>query len=453
MGTTLSLPNLVRAQVRSAREAAFDFGPVREDHQRIMEAMSAARMEGEARRFSRFGLQEFAGMAPGPNGTGGKNQLLPFRPNTRQRMRLAGGPIPITAFNTALQPLTFPQIGLLSGIYLFVAASVSDAASSPAATLNAFKSGPFNLTKRITGALNLGTNNVYDVSGYGLYGVNKVQAINSDQALFQQGTSAIPGYANTDEYFQYPLTGSLTQNVAAAFTYVLYIPVSVNDHEQFHLGLLNLQAPEVRKTLSISTGQLSDVYTTSDAITLGGNIYPYMEYFEVPNPQAVALPPRIMHRLLEDRTPILNTGDTTYLTPRQGYLLQALQTISLNGAITKSGGVPGNIGTPLGTPDMQQQRVVFNKTDTPYQNDFILQRALARMRYGSGAGLANDLPAGTFIWDFFNAKGLPTRGDLRDVIDTESLSTLELITTISAGATLGSGNNFIDTVRRITQSY
>lgn len=357
-------------------------------------------------------------------------QLAAFRPNTRQRIQKVGQ---LAASFASTQSITFPQVGLLSRIFLWANLTLSDAAASPATAINAFCGYPFNVLKRITGATNLGTATVFDLSGYGAYQVDKITDTSVE-------TAKASGDQTTDNMFQYTTTGYV-QNTAKVLQFVVMIPVALNDGPQFSLGLINLQAPEIRFTLTVQFGQSSDALASADAITLGGNVNVYYQYYEVPDPSQVALPPRVLHRLIEDRTTITSTGDTTYLVPRQGVLLQMIHALSLNGAISKN------------STDLTNMRLVFNKTDTPYNYvDIIVARMLNRFRYGF-SGNSNDLPAGTWPWDFFDADQAPTRGDLRDAVDTEALSTLESIFTISSGATLGSNNNFLDTVRRITQNY
>ena len=363
-------------------------------------------------------------------------QLAPFRPNTRQRMQTVGS-IPISGGSSA--SLTFPQVGLLARIFLFCNATVSDAAASPSVAASAF--GPWNLLKRLTGVTNLGTATVFDVSGYNLFAMStafdtafKLNAANSD--------------VSSDPFYQYPTSG-FVQNTPKAVTFCLVIPVTANDEDQFSIGLINLQAPELRFTLQVqfsgtpgaASGSISDVYTTSDTLTLGGNLYVYYEYYEVPNPSAVALPQRIMHRLLEDSQPITAGGDQLYTVARQGILLQLLHTCVLNGTIDKT------------ASDYVGRRLVFNKTDTPYRFDYIVDRILNRLRYGY-SGADTDLPGGSFLWDFFRtASGAPSAGDLRDAIDSEALSTLESYVTLTGSPTLGSGTNFLQSIRRITQQY
>jgi hypothetical protein len=354
-----------------------------------------------------------------------------FRPNTRQRFAKVAT---VNAAFSTQQDIPFPQVGLLSRIFIYANTTISDAASSPSVTATTY--GPYNVLKRIKGNLNLGTSTVFDMSGYGAYQVNKVTDTCIETKV--ENTDVTSATSGTNNLYQYPTT--YVQTTAKSVQFVIMIPVSINDGPQFHIGLINLQAPEVRFTLSLIFGQASDVYTTSDTLTLAGTVSVYYQYYEVPNPDAVQLPPRVMHRLLEERTAIVATGDTTYLVPRQGVLLQLIHTLTLNGAISAN------------TTDLVSRRLVFNKTDTPYNMDYIADRIYNRFRYGF-SGSDKDLPAGTFLWDFFDADQAPTRGDLRDAIDTEALSTLESILTINSGATLGSGNNFVDSVRRITQQY
>lgn len=361
-------------------------------------------------------------------------QLKALRPNTRQRIQKVGT---LAIANGTQQSVTFPQVGLMSTIFLFANATVSDAAAAPAVAASTF--GPWNLLKRITGITNLGTATLFDLSGFGAYQLSKLIDTCVEFASANTDTTG-------DQLYQYPVAG-FVQNTPKAVSFVLMIPVDVNDGDQFQIGLINLQAPEIRFTLQLTFSatpaaatSLADVYNTADTLTLGGNVNVYYEYYEVPNPSEVMLPPRILHRLIEDRTPIAAAGDVLYTVPRQGILLQLLHNVILNGQISKN------------STDVLSRRLVFNKTDTPYNMDYIVDRILARKRYGL-SGTKQDLPGGTFVWDFFNAQCAPSRGDLRDAIDSEALSTLESYVTLANGVTLGANNNFVDSIRRITQQY
>jgi len=356
-------------------------------------------------------------------------QRLPFRENTRQRIQRIPGALP-AAFGT-VQSVTLPQVGLLSRIFLFANLTIADAAATPAVTASSTAS-PYNALKRIRGYTNLGTATVFDMSGYGAYNVSKITDTCVDLKATNVDTVA-------DPFLQYPVAG-LVQNVARALQFVMMIPVSFNDGIQFAVGLINLQSPEIRFTLELTFGQGSDVYTTADVLTLGGAVQAYYEYYEVPDPDQVELPDKVFHRLLEERIAFNSTGDVTYLLPRMGILHQLIQIVTVNGAVDKS------------ATEVSGRRLVFNKTDTPYSFDYIVDRILARYRYGL-PGTSQDLPGGSYIWDFADSEQAPTRGDLRDAVDTEALSTLEAIVTVSGTPALGANNNFIDNVRRISQNY
>jgi hypothetical protein len=376
--------------------------------------------------------------------SGGSNKLAAFRPNTRQRVATIGS---VSAAAGTQQSITFPQVGLMESIFLFCNTTFTDSATTPAVTASTF--GPFNLLKRVTGITNLGTATIFDLSGYGCQLVDNVLYTASN--LRGSNADVVAGNT-TDPLYNYPTT--FTSATAKAVTFVLFIPVAANNGPQFHIGLLNLQAPEIRFTLQLTFSPslagaattLPDAYVSSDGgtYTLGGSVYVYYRYYEVPNPARVQLPPRILHRLLEDRTPILATGDTTYLVPRQGILLQAIHNVVIAGVVDQT------------ATNVTGRRLVFNKTDTAYKFDYIFDRISNRLNYGyssSGASQMRDLPAGAYVWEFFDADLTPSSGDLRDVIDTEALSTLESFITLASGASLGTSNNFIDTVRRITQNY
>lgn len=405
---------------------------------------------GEAGTFPGFDLQQFAGVgvmarrrgrvrgqgrAPAPAAAGagaqGSGTLKPFRPSTRQRIqRILAPNVPLsltTASFGSTASIQLPQVGFLSRIFIFVNLQVNDSAASPSVTQTTF--GPWNFLKRISLISNLGTANIVDISGYGLYVLNKMLDPSVDLK------TSLPEIGSTDTIFQYPST--YVQNTPKTLSYCLMIPVSINDGLEFHLGLINLQAPELRVNLNFQFGNISDIYTTSDTITLtGGSVDLAYEYYEVPKPDEVDLPPRTFHRILEDRLAFNQVGPVTYLVPRQGVLQQLIHTVSLNGARS------------LNNTDVVSRQIVVNKTDTVYNQQYLVDRLLNRFRYGPG-----EIPASSFAWDLYNAIELPSRGDLRDVLDTEAPSTLESIININSAATLGSNNNFIDTVRRIFQGY
>lgn len=75
-----------------------------------------------------------------------------------------------------------------------------------------------------------------------------------------------------------------------------------------------------------------------------------------------------------------------------------------------------------------------------------MQKILQRERYGY------NLPTGVIVKDFAYALQHPEESDLRDAINTEMVTTTDAIVQVSSGATLGSNNNFLTSIREILQS-
>lgn len=342
----------------------------------------------------------------------GAQELLPFRAGTRQR-NYKFGLIPY-ATGTLGTPLNLPQIGMLSRIIAQLRGTVTY--SAPGALSD---QGPWNIISRLQLLTNIGAANVYDVSGYGAFTIMRTLQSGWSPELAGFGASLTP---NADVHV-WPLSGT-----AQAFTLTYEVPVGINDGGNFETGLLNAQAPETRITLQASFGQLTDPATLVTATT--GNLHCYEEFYEIGDLNQFALPPLALVRWLEEQQSITGTGDSVYTVPRMGAVANVIHVVTLNGARSDSIDACG---------------IKFNKTDAVYTNERQWMRVEERRSYSV-------LPTvGVYYWDFFNAYGGVNRGDTRDTIDSEQLTTLESIVTVSSGASLGGNNNFLKTVRRIFQ--
>jgi hypothetical protein len=206
--------------------------------------------------------------------------------------------------------------------------------------------------------------------------------------------------------------------------------VGANQGSEFDAGLQNLQAPEIRVTVDLQCGALTDPNPLATAIT--GNFTIWYEYYELPDPNIADLPPLMVVRTLEESQPVVGTGDCIYTLPRMGSLLYLLHYFIANGV--RSNGY-------------DKASVKFNKTTTIYDQDRALLRLLTR------EFSEQDMPAGAYAFDFWHASQDLSAGDNRDTIDTEEISTVESILTVSSGTVLGANNNFLRTVRRFTQVY
>jgi hypothetical protein len=359
-----------------------------------------------------------------------QQQLKPLAQNTRQRYIRSGNPLAYTGFNQ-LQQMNFTQVGYVDRLIVQHSFQITDTAAVPATAAAAAGLGPWSLVKRLTLQTNLGTSTVFDTSGWGAFQVGKLYDRDVDL-----GTAY--GTADTvDPLFAYPVTGYV-QNVAKTINFCHVIPVALNDGDQFTIGLLNLQAPEIQATLSINIGQPADILATADTLTLTGTSTVFQEFYEVPNPAArVAAPKRILHRWVEDgTTPITVAGENIYTLPRQGKLLRLVHWAILNGVLDTK------------TADVLQFNLVANQTDFIYRKDTLSFLIEQRIRYGLKA-----LPPGVYAWDFFNASQAVNRGGNRDIIDTQKISVLESRCILASGVVLGANNNQLAAVRNILQGY
>lgn len=339
-------------------------------------------------------------------------QLLPFRSGTRQR-HFKVGFIPYAA-NTTGTPLTLPQVGMLSRIVCQQRGVITYSAPGTLAD-----QGPWNMLSRLQLLTNIGAANVFDTSGFGAFTLMRTLAPGWSPDLAGIGTTFTP---NADIHV-FPLSGA-----AQAFVLTYEVPVSVNDGGNFETGLINLQAPETRVQLVAQFGALTDPATLVTANV--SNLHVYYEYYEIGDLNTFALPPLALVRWLEENQSITAVGDNVYTVPRMGAVANIIHVVTCNA---------------VRTDGIDQFQVKFNKTDAVYQDERQWRRVEERRLYQT---LPN---VGVYYWDFFHAYSGVNRGDTRDTIDSEALTTLESIVTISSGTALGANNNNLKTIRRIFQ--
>lgn len=340
------------------------------------------------------------------------NKLLPFRQGTRQRFAKVG--TRAFAASSALEPLQMPRVGLLSRIYVQYRGPVT---LSGAGALS--DKGPWNLVSRFRVNANIGSAAIVDLSGYGAYLVSRKHDFPGFAPDLAGVGSTVP---SADLHAAAVAMGANTW----ALTWC--IPIAANARNEFDAGLINLQAPEVQVQLEIVAGALLDPATLVTANT--GTFHVFYEYYEIPDPRQFQLPPLVLCRTVEEQQPIAAVGDNIYTVPRQGVLLNLIHVVTLNAARSDS---------------FDEQSIRFNKTDTVYR----MERQAARI----GDRVRNVLNpiTGVTEYDLFDTKAAISQGDTRDAIDTEELSTLESLITVSSGATLGANNNTLASIRRILQ--
>lgn len=336
----------------------------------------------------------------------GQQQLLAFRPNTRQK-RLKFGTAAYSLGGS--QSILLPEVGYLARIFLYFVGSVTYSGASTAADL-----APYSLFKRISVTLNNSATDLFNVSGFGAFLVNSVL---TKGGRLDQNTDA--------DFYAYPLSGA-----AQDFVLGLQIPISMSQGMNFEAGLINLQAPEIQCQLNVDfANALTDVGTNITALT--GTVHAYYEYYEVPSPTQVMQPSVVLHRIIEQTQPVNQTGENIYTVPRGGNLLRLLHVLKLNGARSDS---------------FDETMIRFNQSETIYKQERRLQKLLERERY------LYPLPTGVIAQDWAYALQHPEESDLRDAINTEMVTTTDSIVTVTSGATLGASNNSLTSIREILQS-
>lgn len=350
---------------------------------------------------------------------GQARQLIPFRLGTRQRIQQFGS----TAISLGTQFVQeLPRVGMLAGIILNVSATVTLSSIGALALFS-----PFSLFKRIKVNLNTGAASVFDCSGFGTASV---------MASMQRA-----GLTPTDsDLMQVPVASG-----ANTWAFSLYIPIAINDHEQFQNGLINLQAPEIRCTCEITFASAGSEFVTNFT-SITGTVYMTYIFYEVPNPSVVQYPPLALCRTLEERQAITAVGDQVYTFPRGGLLLNLCHVVTLNGLLaTWAQGVVNQSNL------VDSMRMVINKTDTVYsviaRAQAVFQKLKSPIQYPTGPSFGSY----QWMWNFLDATEAGTgSGDTRDSIDSEAVSVLESIVTVNSGATVGA-TAFLDSIRRIYQ--
>lgn len=333
-------------------------------------------------------------------------QLLSFRPNTRQK-RLKFGTAAYSLGGS--QSILLPEVGYLARIFLFFVGTVSYSATSTPADLS-----PYSIFKRISVTLNNSATDIFNCSGFSTFLVNSI--LTKMGRLDQQPQA---------DFYAYPVVGA-TQS----FVLGLQIPISMSQGFNFEAGLINLQAPEVQCQLNMDFHSANT--DIGDNITaLAGTVHAYYEYYEVPSPTQVLQPPVVLHRIIEQTQPVSTTGDNIYTVPRGGNMIRLLHTLRLNGARSDS---------------YDETSLRFNQSETIYKEERRLKKLIMRERYGY------NMPTGVIAHDWAYALQHPEESDLRDAINTEMVTTTDSIVTVSSSATLGTNNNFLVSVREILQS-
>lgn len=331
-----------------------------------------------------------------------------FRYGARQRFAPVKTGLAFANNGRISEPL--PRVGFLASLLVQLTGTMNLGAAGVLTTR-----GPWDLVKELIVRVNIGASTVYRTTGYGNYVIQRTLTRAFDIANnWGQGIDA-------DLYAAGVAMGNNT------WTLTYWIPIAENYGRQSHLGLLNLQAPEIQVNLDVNFGQASDVVSNVGTGFTGTLDIGYL-YYDVPNPQKVAWPPLIMFRTIESDQPIANTGDQVFTSPREGILHRVFHVVQVNDARTNG---------------VSRLAIKANKTDEWYRYDRWQLKFLQQNHYGA------PLPTGVYAHEWWAAEGEPGEGDNRDFVASEQLSTLESVVT-TTGA-VGGALNRLDTIRQFNQ--
>jgi hypothetical protein len=405
-------------------------------------AMPVWANHGAVQSYNLLGRTGFVGFSlAGAAGIAGAQQQakIPFRYGTVRR-RINIGSFTLTP-GTQLPAVLVPQVGMLSRILFDIEGSYT-VATAPLVVANV--DGFDAIFARAQVTLNNGSANIVDLSGIGVNAINQ----NLNTALpIKRGTPAGVGNVNGT---QMPLALG-----ASTFSYKGILPVNANQRRQFEMGLINLQAPELRATVLLSFNPLASLFTVPANCTLfAATCNLSYEYFEIPDLRKYDLPPLTLVRSIEEAPiAIAATGQQIYQIPRLGTMIEyhAVLVLKL---------LYGSANTAITEFDIR-----YNKTDQQYQ---VLEGEWETNEaelYGVGINVLQaptpsaatptsrwqqQTSAITFnLWAASDAT--INGGDFRDAIDTEENTTTESIVTIKAGTTLNAGKDNLFHVRRVVQ--
>lgn len=358
-----------------------------------------------------------AGAAPVATPISPEQRAQAFNLATRQKFAMVQ---PSLAFSAgAPQPMILPRVGLLARVFVHFAGTLTTVAGT--GSVAAAPRAPWDVAKRIRLMANSSLP-LNDLSGFGAYVANHL--------IDWAGAPSLPGsYARAftiaDRPQQSPPSIAEVARYAIAeganaVDFSIELPIKLTELDP--IGLIVAQNPQTTLTLEITSGAVADMVTlTGNATaTLTGTWSAAVEYFEAPANENAMPDATFVHVWQEQRIPIAATGDVAHELLTGDTYLRIAQIVQLNGSLNRA--------------DVDRISLVQNQSDTPYSVDRWLALLRQRRIYGK------DLPEGVFVHDFFVPE------TTRDMVNSSLYSSLRAVVAIRAGATLGTGNNFVDTI-------
>jgi hypothetical protein len=314
-----------------------------------------------------------------------------------------------------------PQTGYLAAIDLIFTGTITTTGGGSTTNIGYDQNGPFpfGLIKKINLRTNEGAD-IWSTSAWGAYQYDRTIRSGFDPIT---NHSDFLNSGDTDPFAAY-CSRPASQGASVVNTFAVPIRLQLTWGEMLMAGLVLLQNPGVRFTLSIDWGSTSNLWSASTAATLSNvTVTPYLELFLVPREDKDQPDLSLAKTVLEDIRPITQAGIFSYEPPRGNTYTRVIQEF-----VDKP-----STYLPISQTYITNFNVLYSQTQN-LRNDPVANRLFTQRRlYGA------DLPAGVYVTELSLGNGVPEFPNGRDNLDTSQITDFTLNTTISSSLTPGSG--------------
>ena len=333
-------------------------------------------------------------------------------------------PLTMTAPQTSVFA-DLPQSGYVGALDLvFTGTATADATAGGANTLlYPIAGAAVNLVKKIQLRTNQGAD-LWNTSGWGALLYDRTLRSDFDPATVP--ANVFPFTPDPSTAYWKPLPANIAASASATFAFPVRMQLSWG--EMLMAGLILLQNPGVRFTLSIDWGAPSDLFTAATAaqVTLSNvQVTPFLEQYLVPGEDANQPDLSLAKTVLEDLLPITGIGKYAYQPPRGNTYTRILQEW-VNGPTTAY--VPMGFKAGSSATFATLFEAVYSQTqnikNTPVANQLYQQRRL----YGGS------LPVGVYVHEWSLGNGVPEFPNGRDNIDTSQITDFNINTTLAGSS-------------------
>ncbi len=331
--------------------------------------------------------------------------------------------------------LDLPQTGYLAAIDLIFTGTVTLAGDGK--TLTPLATCPWGLVNGVQ----LRTNEGADVWNTTLWGANLYQqTLRTAFAPDLPVTASGQGRTADSNYWSQPNAQFDTSAITSTFNFALPVRLQLSWGEMLMAGLILLQNPGVRFTLSINWGTVGNIGTAETGVTFtNAQVIPALELYLVPQEDTNQPDLSLAKTVLEDSQPITGAGVFQYVPPRGNTYTRLIQYFA-------DGSTHQPPMTPQTTASINQFQVVYSQTQN-INNDLVANKLWRQRRlYGV------DQYDGVYVHEYSLGNGVPEFPNGRDNIDTSQITDMNINTTIGGTVTAGASVRTIKEQLVVVQS-